>query len=525
MFGRVVIGAAAIAVLAFSVSLVLGAEYFPAAGDAGALPRHVVLLVVATLAVSLLHVGACVVAHRRPPRLLTVLFVGVAARLILLFGAPGPVLEGDRERLRFDGRMVNLGLNPYEFKASQLGDPTPSDALLDTEQLDRLRHARATLSAGADGPRPEALRRPDRRTEASPLSLWIAALADRLKPQSSIGYAFMILCADVLAGFLLILALRALHLPLGWLLIYAWCPVLLREGYVTYSVDMFLMPALAGLVYCIASSRKLMTALPMAICIALRPATLLLLPIVGRRVGILPVLLAVLLSVVPLLPFQSPSVPVGNYAEGPVHTWRYYEYNSALENSLRGVLKYVPYRAENSLTIAGVEIVRPDEKLDALLAKVCCLIALLGVVTYAVIRLRPDTGLIGAGRSAAMTDMFIILAALLFVSPVLKPSHALWLLPILVLRPMGISWLMLPGLLSISYLTHLVGPDAADLTLPGGLLSFRVFEFGALLALLVVDAIWGRSMFLEPDETAAKRREIVQIEHELEYRPDDPALV
>ena len=81
-----------------------------------------VVFVVATLGATLLHVAASVVAHRRPPQLRYVVLVGMAARLLLIFGGAEPILEGDRTRLRFEGRLVNRGVNPYEFRPVYLGD-------------------------------------------------------------------------------------------------------------------------------------------------------------------------------------------------------------------------------------------------------------------------------------------------------------------------------------------------------------------------------------------------------------------
>ena len=52
-----------------------------------------------------------------------------------------------------------------------------------------------------------------------------------------------------------------------------------------------------------------------------------------------------------------------------------------------------------------------------------------------------------------------------------------------------------PTLVSLSYLTHLVGPDAADLTLGGGVLSFRIFEFGLFGVLLAIDHFSRRRVF------------------------------
>ena len=115
-----------LALLGYTAGLVLLDDRFPAPGTA-AEPRLVVLFVAATLLASIVHVAACLASYRRPPRLLLVLVVAFAARLGLLFGAPAPILEGDPQRIRFEGRMVNRGVHPYEFKPAHLED-APRDA-------------------------------------------------------------------------------------------------------------------------------------------------------------------------------------------------------------------------------------------------------------------------------------------------------------------------------------------------------------------------------------------------------------
>jgi hypothetical protein len=494
----------------------MAADYFPAPGAEGTPAKYVMLLVVATLGATLLHVAACVVAHRRPPQLRYVVIVGVAARLLLIFGGAEPVLEGDRTRLRFEGRLVNRGVNPYEFRPVYLGDVPPEESQFSEAKLARLSDARGALTSGDDSPRPGSIRRPDLRTASTPAALGVAALADRMKPESTHGYGFMVLCADVAAAWLLLLALRAQRLPMGWLLVYAWCPVLLKEFYCGYSIDAFVMVGIAGLVYCVASGKKVLAAIPMAAMIAIRPAMILLLPVMARRLGGLGVLLALLLALLPLVPFTSPDVPVQNLVEGHVHVWRHYEYNSALENVLRGALKYLPHRSENSLMVANVEIVRPDERLVALLAKVACLIVLCGVIAYSVIRVR-DVEIPSFAHWSQLTDVFVVLVALLIVSPVLKPSHALWLLPLLTVRQTGVAWIALPGILCMSHLTHLAGPDAADLPLAGGQLSFRVFEFGLFLAIALLDLLWRGRIFDRPEELNVLLREETEFDTDIGY--------
>jgi len=503
MSRRFLIAAAAAALIAYCVGLVVYSGRFPAPGEGGANEREVFLFVAATLVASLLHVAACVAVHRRPPRLRHVLIVAAGVRVLLLFGTPGPILEGDVARQRFDARLVNQGLQPYEFTPSHLQDEEPTDMVMTGPSVERLTRARAAMTASADAPRPEEVLRPDLRTNATPLQLWIGALCDRFKPGSASGFAFGILVADSLAIFFIVLALRRLTLPVGWVIVYAWCPILLKEGYCSLSPDIYVLPALAFLTWCLASGRRLLGAVPLALAGGLRFALLALMPVCGRRVGILGTMLAIVLLVIPFLPFQTPDVPMRRYVEGNVHVWRHYEYNSILENLLRGAFGRAPTEAENSLAIAGVPLIEPGDPLHAFVAKVLGLVVLLAVIVYLLIRWGDGTE---DAAEMGISDLFVMVAALLIVSPILRPSQAIWLLPLLAVRPVGLSWLALPGLTCLSYLTHLEGPDAADLTLLDGELSFRVFEYGFFAFLLFLDLLWRRRIFPPRGRAAAAGR-------------------
>ncbi|HEX5138983.1 MAG TPA: hypothetical protein VFY93_18585 [Planctomycetota bacterium] len=492
MSRRFLVALAGIALIAYCVGLVVYSGRFPAPGEDGVAKDHVLLFVGATMLASLLHVGACVAVHKTPPRLRHVLIVGAGVRVLLLFGAPGPILEGDPARQRFDARLVNQGINPYEFAPAHLQDEEPSDIAMTGASIERLTRARAAMTASSDAPRPEDVRRPDLRTNATPLQLWIGALCDRFKPTSTRGFAFAILVADSLAMFFIILALRALSLPVGWVIVYAWCPVLLKEAYCSLSVDAFVMPALAFLVWCLASGKRLLAGVPLALCGGLRFALLALLPATGRRAGILGLMLAAVLLVVPFLPFQAPEVPMRRYVEGNVHVWRHYEYNSILENLLRGAFGRSPSQAENSLTIGGLPLIEPGDALHAFVSKVLGLVVLLAVLIYLIVRWGYGTE---DAAESGLSDLFVMIAALLVVSPILTPSQAIWLLPLLAVRPVGLAWLALPALTCLSYLTHLEGPDACDLTILDGEFSYRVFEYGAFAFLLFLDLLWRRRIF------------------------------
>jgi hypothetical protein len=506
-----VVGAAALGLLAYCGGLVWGAQFFPAPGAGPAEPRYVVLFVAATFLATMLHVGACVVAHRRPPRLFYVLFVAIAARMILLFGAPDPVLEGDPSRLRFDARMINQRLNPYEFRPAELIDIRPDEDLrIPGPKLERLRRARAAMSASNEAPRPEQVQRPDLVTTATPLSLWLGSIADRFKPGSTRGFAFVVLCGDFVAIYFLILALRALALPVAWVLVYAWSPVLLKEAYCTLAPEALMLPALGALVWAIAAGRRLLAAVPLAIAGALRFPLFLLAPVLARRIGIAGLLAAVALFVGTFLPFVGPEAPPERFVEGQVHVWRHYEYQSLLENLFRAGLSSRTGEAGNTLKVAGVDVVEPGQPIYPVLAKLLCLAVLLGTVVWLAFRGAVPTERNGTNPHADLTKLLVFFAVTLAVSPVVHPWHTLWLLPVLAVRPSGLSWLMLPALVSLGYLTHLTGPQAADLTLFGGAFSIRLATYGLFAVLLVVDLAWGHSVF--PERAGARRRRDVSLD-------------
>ncbi|MFQ5845566.1 MAG: hypothetical protein ACE5JG_11330 [Planctomycetota bacterium] len=496
LFAQRTVGLAALALLGVAAGLVVFDDAFaPAQGQVA--QRTVVLLVAGLLGASLLHGMACVVAFRRPPPLTLVIVVGAAARLFLLFGAPGPGLEGDPDRLRLEGRLLNAGVSPYEFTPAQIATPDPVlEGAFTPERATRMARARAALT-GEDAPDPAAVKAPHIRSIQTPLVHAVAGLADRIKPESTRGLAFLALVADTLAVFFLVMALRSLALPLSWVIVYAWSPILVKEVYGTLAVDAFVLPAIAGMVWCLAAGRRLAAAIPLALSAAVRPVMLVLNLALVRRLGPLGVATALVLVAAVWFPFVGTDVAPESTVQGTIHVWRHYEYNSVAESLARGALSEVPVRAKGGLRLAGVELQTAGESPAALWAKLVCAALLLALILFSVLRPN-DRVLERRNREASLDELFLVLLGILIVSPVLHPWHALWLLPVLAVRPAP-SWILLPGIVSVSYVTHLAGPQAADFTLLGGKLSFRVLEFGGFALLWLLDRLW-RPVLLGSDE-------------------------
>ncbi|MFB3067166.1 MAG: hypothetical protein ACE10D_11715 [Planctomycetota bacterium] len=514
--GRVVTGLAARCLLGVAAGLVLFDDAF-AIGEGGKVPaRPLVMLVGALLGASLLHMMACLVCYRRPPALGLVIVVAAAARMFALFGGPGPGLEGDHEQLRLDAALVNAGVAPHEFTPSQIANPDPVlEETYSAERQERLKRARVAL-ARTGAPDPSKVQHPHLRSTVTPPVHRLNSFAGLLKPETSRGFGFFALVADSIAIFMLIMALRCLGLPLSWVMVYAWSPVLLREVYGTMHADVWILPALAALAWGLAAGRKTIMVAGLAVAVAVRPVMLLLDLALVRRLGPVGMVLVVVLSAALMAPFVDTDVRPTSYVQGDVYVWRNYEYNSLAEGLMRGALKDVPARAKQSIHLAGVEIQREGESPTVLWAKLGCIVLLLGLILFVVLRDK-EALFEKHHREHALDDLFMVMVGLLIVTPVLTPWHVLWLLPVLALRP-GPSWLMLPGLVCLSHLTHLTGPQSADLTFMGGKLSFRIFEFGAFALFWVVDRMWRRTLLSEVRsdvvEEGAARSYAPQIEYE-----------
>ncbi len=489
MVGKLVIGIAALALLAFSCGLVFFGEH--AADDATKWSDQLVLFVVGIVAVSLLHIGACVMTYRMPPRLEIVLLVALAARLIVLFGSSNGPLGGEMDRVQVEAAQASAGLNPYEFKISELMETPGAATTLQGEAGQRFLLAQEVVHR--DGmPALQTIEQPDLRSTQTPLAQWIGVLAERSMSDSRQGYAFLALLADALAIFLLVMALMEMGKPVGLIMIYAWSPVLLHEVYGAMSVDVFVLPGIAGVILCIAKGRKLLTVLPLALAGAFRPVMLLLLPLVWRRLGMAGALLLGFLTLLPLLPFLATVTSAEAYLDGPLTVLSHDAKNSLFVEAAGEALVHVPWKSDRTVTVAGVTLVSEGDPLGGFLARVAALLVLVGVLVYGSHHYAARRKHVARARAqAAFEALLAIVAGILFVSPVLEPSHTLWLLPLLVVRP-ALSWMVLPALSGLTYLGDVPGLDGSP-----GPIPLPVLVFGAFILLWILDLLWRQRLFGE----------------------------
>ncbi|MBI3976645.1 MAG: hypothetical protein HY331_00525 [Chloroflexi bacterium] len=162
------------------------------------LPEHVARFLFAFL----WYLAACAVVLRLPPRRGTLVVVlGVAVALRLLMVATTPSLSSDVYRYVWEGKLVNLGVNPYQLAPEAPALAPHRDAIWELVNHKHL-----------ISPYP-------------PLALGYYAVVYRLWPDSVRAMQMGAALLDLGVAGALALLLRAVGLPAQRLLIYAWSPL------------------------------------------------------------------------------------------------------------------------------------------------------------------------------------------------------------------------------------------------------------------------------------------------------------
>ncbi|NQV25848.1 MAG: hypothetical protein HQ518_15930 [Rhodopirellula sp.] len=153
----------------------------------------------------------------------------IAFRVLLLFSEP--IQEVDAYRYLWDGQAVAAGVNPFRHSPHQVLDAeTDSQLPADLRQLVQLRDEIPT--------RAEILRRVhfgELTTVYPPVSQAVFALAAGVTPGSAdvpthlLVMKCFIVAFDLATLWILVLLLRFVNRPPEWSIIYAWCPLVMKE--------------------------------------------------------------------------------------------------------------------------------------------------------------------------------------------------------------------------------------------------------------------------------------------------------
>ena len=161
------------------------------------------------------------------PLLLLIVVIALSTRLIALFTCP--ILELDYYRYIWDGRVTAEGVSPYRYSPEQILN-APLNATGPLRELNAL--AKRTESNYT------VLSRVHFETHTTiypPVSQFVFATAMSLLPESAsvkahVAYMkFVLLLFDVGILLLILCLCKILNRHLGWLIVYAWNPLVIKE--------------------------------------------------------------------------------------------------------------------------------------------------------------------------------------------------------------------------------------------------------------------------------------------------------
>lgn len=223
-------------VLAGAQALLYGmiAWYAPAFAYGTQVHTRPILTVLALFASAFLLYAlsiAAAVKISESQRLVGVLFAASLVYRALLLPTP-PIQEIDIYRYLWDGAVTGSGLSPYEYAPAEVASAHERNALIG-DPLDYC----VQLCDSAPSLR-EVLRRihyPELTTPYPPASQGVFALGHWLTPVDTsptgrvIILKCILICFDLATIATLASLLKALGMHRGWIVSYAWCPLVIKE--------------------------------------------------------------------------------------------------------------------------------------------------------------------------------------------------------------------------------------------------------------------------------------------------------
>jgi hypothetical protein len=325
-----------------------------------------------------LVVGAWWVWRRREtPRwwVWIVLGGGIAFRLLSMPAAH--MMCDDAARYHWDGKLVTHGVNPW-------GHTPYAIELLEyrTDPLDeRINHENV-------------------RTPYPPLAELLFAAGYLISPGRLLGYQITSLVAEIAAWLILLGFLDRRGRPKGALLLLAWMPLAITEGYLPGHVDLLGLPFQMLFLVAVLDGKPKTAGIALALAFTIKPLALVLAPAAVRELGWKKA--AAMAGVAALVAgaLYAPSLVTGKSHFGPM-------------------LQMARDWDSNGTVAALLDAALPREAARAAAT------ALMGLAVLAATFLGRDF----------LSRACLAMAAVMAFSPVIFPWYVIWLIPLFALRP------------------------------------------------------------------------------------------
>lgn len=358
--------------------------------------------------------------------LLWILLVGIILRGLMMFSTP--ILEDDFYRYLWDGGVVAQGYNPYVLAPEAVVGSPGGDSPV-PEALRGL--------AASSGPIISRINHPYLTTIYPPLAQAAFALAHWLAPWSLTAWRLVLLVADAASLILLASILRTLHLPLAWLAMYWWNPLLVKEVLNAGHLDVLMLPFVLGSVRLTLRGWTVAALLTLAGAIGVKIWPLILLPLLARplfdnlrRLGLGLGVFLLALGVI----FWPMYTVGGQENSGLLAYGSRWEMNDSL-------FRLISWGAASVFRVVGLE---PDW--GPRLARYVVLALLMAYLLWLIKKPLVDS-------LDLCCKCLYAAAALFLLSPTQFPWYYVGLIPFLAIRP-RLSLLLLTALLPIYYLRY-----------------------------------------------------------------------
>lgn len=445
--------------VAWALVMALISGEFPYGGPAAGMP--VLWLVVLMSAGGMVYLSVLWLIHRRPPAgvVVWIVLAGVAMRLPMMVSTP--ILEDDLYRYMWDGAVVARGMSPYAHSPLEVSSAAPGVP------------AALVELAGEPGVRRGVLERinhPRYRSIYPPAAEAVFAAAHLISPWKPLGLRVVLLAFDAATLAILALLMLRLRIPLCFLAVYWWNPLLIKEVLNSVHMDVMLLPFVLASVYLAARARPALSAVSLAIASAIKLWPVVLLPLVLRplagdaRRGLITLGVFAALALVLFAPMVVGGLGPDSGLAAYGVKW---ENNSSL-------FRLVLWGSERVLEAMHIH---PGHAQSVSRVVTALLFALyVGIVCR-----RVPEGLGDTARRA-----LFIAAGLFLVIPTQFPWYFTWLLPLLALYPVR-GLVLLTPLLPLYYMQYYLGPRGLG-EYQGGLVVW--IEFVPVWTLLLMDRVW-----------------------------------
>ena len=350
-----------------------------------------------------------------------IVMIGISIRLI--YSSSQLIQETDPYRYIWDGQMIAAQHNPYSYspqEAFELGllssNPLKPDAVQAVHE--RINH-------------------PGVKTIYPPGAQFLFALSQMMSPWSLAGWRGMVVVAEICILILMILILKRLRLPLEWVALYAWSPLVIKEFSNSLHLDVFAVMFMCLMIYAFLRKHYRLALLSFAMATSIKWFAVILLPflLIAFRQSLSKSLVSAAIftgliaaSFVPFIDAKT-----GTLFEGLLKFSSEWKVNDGLFTVIRGVVDRLPLPFDTNV-ISRIAVVM-----------------ILGMIFILSCRwlLERRTG------SRFYQVSLLNLSALFFLIPTGNPWYFTWVFPFLLILPSR-ALVAFSGLVFLYYLHNIV---------------------------------------------------------------------